>query len=205
MSFNRAIIFAGGKSSRMGKDKALLPFGEYSSLAEYQYRKLSKIFNKVYISAKYNKFDFDIDIIEDCYPISSPLVGIISIFERLDIDKIFILSVDMPFVDEHTIKILYNQALPSKDIIIAKSPNGLEPLCGIYKRDILIEAKRLLKADNHKLKTLLNRVNTQEVIFKNREIFTNLNYPFEYKRALSTLNSIELFKNNHSQKCSSKT
>ena len=54
-----AVILAGGKSSRMQQDKALLPFGEVNSLAEFQYRRLSKIFSKVYISSKYNKFDFN--------------------------------------------------------------------------------------------------------------------------------------------------
>ena len=53
-----AVIFAGGKSSRMGEDKSLLPFGTYTTLAEYQHAKLSKLFYKVYLSAKKNKFIF---------------------------------------------------------------------------------------------------------------------------------------------------
>ncbi|MDP1784432.1 MAG: NTP transferase domain-containing protein, partial [Sulfuricurvum sp.] len=36
------ILFAGGKSSRMGSDKSLLPFGGYPTLAQYQYERLSK-------------------------------------------------------------------------------------------------------------------------------------------------------------------
>jgi len=42
VKFDTAIIFAGGKSSRMGRDKALLPFGGYDTLTEYQYRRLSQ-------------------------------------------------------------------------------------------------------------------------------------------------------------------
>ncbi len=42
-----AVIFAGGKSVRMGENKALLPFCNHSSLAGYQYSRLSKIFNQV--------------------------------------------------------------------------------------------------------------------------------------------------------------
>jgi len=63
-----AIIFAGGKSSRMGRDKALLPFGEYSTLCEYQYQRLAKIFETVHISTKEAKFDFDAPLIYDLYP-----------------------------------------------------------------------------------------------------------------------------------------
>ena len=179
-----AVIFAGGKSSRMGQDKALLPFGGYPTLAEYQFRRLSKIFDRVYISTKTDKFNFDAPFIKDLYPQSSPLVGLVSIFESLDIEEVFILSVDAPFVDSDTIKSLYNKAISSKDIIVAKSPNGVEPLCGIYKKKSLSLAKKFLKENNHKLKNLLNSLDTQEVFFESEDIFLNLNYPLEYQKAV---------------------
>lgn len=180
-----AVIFAGGKSSRMGEDKALLSFGGFNSLAEYQYVRLSKIFDRVYISAKSNKFDFDVEVIEDCYEESSPLVGIVSVFESLDIAEIFVLSVDAPFVDRATIEKIYGDALLSKDIIVASSPNGVEPLCGIYRRTILPKAKESLKQGNHRLQSLLGSVETQIVEFNREEIFMNLNYPKEYQIAIT--------------------
>ena len=62
-----AVLFAGGRSSRMGQDKALLPFAGFKTLSEYQYRRLSEIFEKVYISSKEDKFDFQADILFDTY------------------------------------------------------------------------------------------------------------------------------------------
>jgi molybdopterin-guanine dinucleotide biosynthesis protein A len=120
------VIFAGGKSSRMGQDKALLPFGGYNTLSEFQQVRLSKLFKKVYISAKENKFDFD----------NSPLVGIISIFETLKVDKVFILSVDAPFVNKEVIDKLINSN-NRFDAVVAKSKSGVQPLCGVYKRSVL--------------------------------------------------------------------
>jgi len=181
-----AIIFAGGKSSRMGEDKALLPFGGYSTLAEYQYQRLSKIFDMVYISAKSNKFNFEVDVIEDCYKESSPLVALVSIFEQLNIDEIFVLSVDAPFIDGDSMERLYTEALDFKDAIVAKSPYGVEPLCAIYKKSILLKAKELLANNNHRLQELLNCVDTQYIEFVDSEIFINLNYPNEYKRAINS-------------------
>jgi len=181
------VIFAGGKSSRMGVDKSLLPFGGFGSLAEYQYYRLSELFDVVYISAKSNKFDFDVNIITDCYGDSSPLVGLVSIFETIDIDEVFVLSVDSPFVDRTIIDKLYLQAIPYKDVIIASTLNGLEPLCGIYRRGILPKAKEFLDNNNHRLQALLKELDTQEVIFTQKDIFANLNYPNEYQKALEKI------------------
>jgi len=177
---------AGGKSSRMKRDKALLPFGAYNSLAEYQYRRLSLYFDKIYISAKSNKFDFSVNIIEDKYKESSPLVALVSIFETLKEKEVFILSVDAPFVSIETIDKLYKEADKEKDVIIVESENGEEPLCGIYRHNILKNAKVFLEKDQHRLKALLNDVNTQKVKISKRE-FLNLNHPFEYEEAKKRL------------------
>jgi molybdopterin-guanine dinucleotide biosynthesis protein A len=183
MKKQTAVIFAGGKSSRMGQDKALLPFGDYPTLSEYQYRRLSKLFDKVYISAKSNKFGFDVEVINDCYEESSPLVGIVSVFETLDVTEIFVLSVDVPFVDGDSIDRLYREALVSKDIIVASSPYGIEPLCAIYRRTILPQAKESVEQSNHRLQALLDSVDTQVIEFDREDIFINLNYPNDYHRA----------------------
>jgi len=182
-----AVIIAGGKSSRMGRDKALLPFGGFSTLAEYQYRRLSSFFDKVYISAKSNKFDFDVMIIEDRYDISSPLVAIVSIFETLDVSEVFVLSVDAPFVSTKSIEDIYNQAkISTSDIIVAKSPHGVEPLCAIYRRSVLPLTQRLLEEDNHRLQTLLDKADSTIVEFEDEILFTNLNHPKEYEMARTT-------------------
>jgi molybdopterin-guanine dinucleotide biosynthesis protein A len=180
------IIFAGGKSSRMGQDKALLPFGKQSTLSEFQHERLSKLFKKVYISAKENKFDFKVKVIEDRYKDSSPLVAIISIFETLKVDKVFILSVDAPFIDKEIIDKLLN-ANNRFDAVVAKSKSGIQPLCGVYKRSVLPIAKEHLKQKNHRLNNLLKKVETQFIPFEDDSLFLNLNHPHEYEKALKSL------------------
>lgn len=176
-----AIIFAGGKSSRMGTDKALLPYARFDSLAQFQQHKLSQLFTKIYISAKNDKFNFDCLLIKDKYKESSPLLALITIFETLAVDEIFVLSVDAPLVDASTIKkILMNNDKPY-DAIIPQSPSGTQPLCAIYKRSILRFAHKQIERDNHRLISLLDISNTRYVAFNNDEPFTNLNTPEEYK------------------------
>ncbi|MEJ2527806.1 MAG: NTP transferase domain-containing protein [Sulfurovaceae bacterium] len=165
-----AIILAGGKSSRMGKDKALLPFRGFASMSEFQYRKLEKLFSNVYICAKEEKFDFNAAIIRDIYPIHSPLAGLISIFETLDVDSV-----------------IKNQAQKSSDYdaLIALSPSGLEPLCGVYRRSILPLAKELFSKDIHKLNHLLKLSKMKEIAFEEQDKFLNLNTPQDYEMARS--------------------
>jgi len=188
-SYSVAVILAGGKSSRMQRDKALLPFGRYSSLAEFQQKRLSKIFSKVYISSKNNKFDFEVEVIEDRYEDSSPLVALVSIFEELEeVEEVFLLSVDAPFVSKMVIDTLYKNNR-SVDVVVAESNNGLEPLCAIYHRSCLIEAKRALEVNQHRLQSLFEKLNVKKVKIEDLSAFMNLNYPSEYETAQKRWNT----------------
>lgn len=181
-----AVIFAGGKSSRMGQDKALLPFAGYNTLSEFQYRRLSALFERVYISSRTAKFDFETDIILDRYEACSPLVGIVSVFETLEVDEVFILSVDAPFVDAEIIKTLMGHP-KEHDAIIAKSTHGIQPLCGRYSHSILPLAQQQLKTHNHRLGDLLKKAHTCFITFENDKPFTNLNHLHEYEEAIESL------------------
>ncbi len=184
--YKHAVIIAGGKSSRMGKDKALLPFGKFKTLTRYQYTKLQKLFSNVYISSKENKFDFEAQFIYDTYEASSPLVALLSIFETIETIKtegVFILSVDAPFVGQEQIAYILEQDKEDADVIIAKSPSGEQPLCGLYKKSILLHAQRQYKKGNHKLRDLLKLVKTVRVEFSEDAPFANLNHLQEYNDA----------------------
>ena len=177
-----AVILAGGKSSRMGQDKALLPFRGYSSMAEFQYERLKKIFNSVYISTKEDKFNFKADLIYDRYEESSPLVAIVSIFEELKCDAFFLLSVDMPFVSEDDIKKLIDSYKNERafEVYCLKSSNGCEPTATIYTKAILNSAKEMLKENNHKLKSLIESSNYKAVKSYSYKNFININTKDEY-------------------------
>ena len=180
------IIFAGGKSSRMGEDKSLLPFAGFDTLAEFQLSRLSKIFKTVYISCKKkSKFDFDANFIEDIKTdsIFAPTTGFIAIFEKLETEKFFVLSVDSPFVEETQIKNIIDADGVHVDATIAKTTSGIQPMCGIYHRSLQNRFINMLKDDNHKLRFLLKSSNTNYVEFEDEKPFLNLNHPHEYKEA----------------------
>ena len=179
------VIFAGGKSSRMGRDKALLPFGG-SSLACYQYNRLQKIFDQVYISTKDKKFDCNAKVIIDSFTIYAPTPAFLDIFKKFD--EFFAISVDTPFVDIKTIDKIIEVAKnnPKKDAIIAKT-DFPHPLIGIYRKSILSTFKKEIKKQNYKLNSLLKKADTLFVQFKEEEPFFNCNYPEDFQEALKKI------------------
>jgi molybdopterin-guanine dinucleotide biosynthesis protein A len=183
-----AIIFAGGKSSRMGQDKALLPFAGSDSLAHYQYHRLKRLFGRVYLGSKSEKFGFDAPVILDRYPQHSPLAGLLSLFEALDEEECFILSVDAPFVESSIIATLLEaDKVRRYDAVIAQSPHGIEPLCGLYRRSIVPLAETYLASDRHRMTALLRDAHTLFVSFDDKALFDNLNRPEEYAAALGRI------------------
>ncbi len=187
MQWDEAVIFAGGKSSRMGKDKALLPFGGYSTLAEYQYRRLEPHFRHLSLSAKGAKFPFEAPVIRDRYQESSPIVALASVLESITSAWVFVLSVDMPRVDTALIARLYDaaNARPQARAIVSASPSGSEPLCALYHRSLLPLARAQMLSGDHRMRSLIAAVPSAEVLCPREAPFANLNTPEEYHRLLT--------------------
>lgn len=181
------ILFAGGKSSRMGEDKSLLPFGGLPTLAQYQYERLRKLFARVAVSTKTaDKFDFNADFILDPAAVDfAPTAGFVSSFKTLADERIMVLSVDTPFIDETVFQSLLEKDEEGLDAVIARTPTGSHPLCGIYHRSLLEEFERMLHEGDHRLGKLLSSSKTRFVMFEDEELFANLNHPHEYQSALS--------------------
>jgi len=179
------VIFAGGKSSRMGQDKSLLPFGDCNTLAEYQYRRLSKLFANVYISTKEKKFDFEAELIIDAASeaVFAPTAGFAAMFRQLRDERVFVLSVDTPFVGEEEIAAILEKDSDDLDAVVAQTASGSHPMCGIYHRTLLPSFKKMLKEENHRLAQLLKSSKTAYVAFDREAPFTNLNHPHEYEAA----------------------
>lgn len=181
------VIFAGGKSSRMGEDKSLLPFGDCPTLAQFQYNRLTKLFTHVSVSTKSaEKFDFAADFLLDPNEADyAPTAGFVSAFRTIGSERILVLSVDTPFVDDTVFQSLIDADEAGLDAVIARTQTGSHPLCGIYHRSLLNEFERMLREGDHRLGKLLASSKTRYIEFENEEVFANLNHPHEYQEALS--------------------
>lgn len=96
------VILCGGDSSRMGTDKALLPFGD-ECLLEYMVHKYAPHFDRIYLSVKargdYGHLDLDVTEIPDIYLNAGPMGAILSSLTMIVEKKAFFISIDTPFVE----------------------------------------------------------------------------------------------------------
>lgn len=181
------VILCGGKSSRMGKDKALLPFGGYETLAEYQYARLKPHFPEIYLSCKdVSKFPFA-ECIEDESGESSPMVALMSSFHALMLPYLFFIPVDSPFVSVDAIEKIDRNLTCSKEIFVPEVNGKTHHLIGVYGMEVLPRIEEAVDSSQHKIGLILESAKTVLVPFESEEMFWNLNYPEEYEKALKKL------------------
>ena len=182
------VILAGGKSSRMKEDKALLPLGDADTIIEYQYERLKPYFKKLYISSKNDKFSFHADLILDESDIFSPMVALKRILETIDEEKVFIITVDTPFVTKSTIEKIINNS-DDYEITVAKTEK-IHNLCGLFTKSLYSKISNLLEQNIHKVNYLLRESRTNYIEFSDEKEFANLNTPEEYKNAIKLISKL---------------
>lgn len=173
------VILAGGKSSRMHQDKTLLKFGDSPTMTHFLHKNMSKIFERVFVSCKNDKFNGDFEILKDDFEIFSPIFAIGKVLQNFT-GKVFIIAADMPCITKKTIEILNDF---KADIVVPKSNDKIHWLCGFYKAKISKILIDLAQKNLHKMGNLQNLLNCKIVDFKSEE-FANLNTQEDYKRAL---------------------
>jgi len=135
------IVLAGGRSSRMGTDKAMLLY-KGKPLIQHATDKLKQVCTKVVISANSDKYRLTgCECWPDELPSGAPMIGIYSCLKRSETKWNVVLSCDMPLVNpDFLIELL--AACENADLIVPVHDDGcIEPLCAIYSRDLLLSLK----------------------------------------------------------------
>jgi molybdopterin-guanine dinucleotide biosynthesis protein A len=183
-----AFILTGGKSSRMGEDKARLQLGG-QTLLEIAIEKAKAVSTTVGIVGSREKFG--VDAIEDVFPNCGPLGGIHAALKHSSWDLNLILAVDTPFVEAAFLPFLAQQAEASKaTVTVARTSDGFQPLCAIYRRNFRDMAEIALKEHRYKIDALFSVVKLRVVeeaemrqFAFSPAMFQNLNTRAEYERA----------------------
>jgi molybdopterin-guanine dinucleotide biosynthesis protein A len=182
-----AVILAGGKSSRMGQNKALLSI-EGKTLIEKIGEMLSKIFSKIVLStASQNAYpQLRLPEVVDRYPETGPLGGITSVLES-GLPEIFCVGCDMPFLNQNLIE--YQCSITHCcDAVIPVWDNHPQVLHGLYKKGLLTAFHSGLNEEQYKITDWLEEVEVCYIL--EDEIrrydpaglsFRNINTPDDYQ------------------------
>jgi len=182
-----AFILAGGRSSRMGSDKALLRIDK-RTLLERALHTVSTITPTSYIVGSKQRYGSFGETMEDIYPGCGPLGGIHAALTATTTGLNLILSVDMPLMTPEFLRWLVEKARASEEwIVLPEVAGGPQPLCATYRRAVAAVAEEVLQTGDYKIARLFERVPTRMVAETeilgagfSPEIFRNVNTPEEY-------------------------
>ena len=143
-----AVILAGGKSSRMGSNKAFLKL-KGKTFIERQIDLLREMFDEIFISANTpSEYEYlKLPVFKDIYPEKGPLCGIYTSLVNSGSTSTFMLACDMPFVESGLIKHLKGFT-KEYDVVVPKSERGLEPLHAFYSKNCIDPIKKELDSNN---------------------------------------------------------
>ncbi|MBI4832753.1 MAG: molybdenum cofactor guanylyltransferase [Candidatus Lindowbacteria bacterium] len=164
-----AVILAGGKSTRMGRNKALLDFGGETLIGRL-YGLLKKAFDEVLISANEpGIYDFlGAPITHDVFVEAGSLAGIHAGLLRSRAQSCFFVACDMPFVNIELVRFLY-EFTSDYDVVIPQSRfdndsrTGLEPLHAFYSRRCVPHIEEQLRRGDPKIIDFFPYVRVREV------------------------------------------
>lgn len=188
-----AFVLAGGKSERMGHDKASLRLPSGRTLLENALAVAGAVAGEVGIVGSrqlYGGYAWAGEIIEDVFPDRGPLGGIHAALSATHTDWNIILAVDLPRVTSELLQWLLGQARSSgAQVTVASVGGGLHPLCAVYRKDFRQRAAQALQEGHNRVDASFDRQSLRMVTedeVRNAgfaaELFINVNTPEDFDR-----------------------
>lgn len=158
------IILAGGRSSRIGRDKGRLAIGGID-IAQRAVDLIEAIFSEVVFVTNQPRsvpWTEDLVIVEDEIPYQGPLGGISAGLQRSEHFINFVVAVDMPFLSESLIRFLI-EAADEADVVVPQVAGRYEPLHAVYSKNCLSAIRTRLKKGDFRTVSFFDEVNVAVV------------------------------------------
>jgi len=174
-------VLCGGQSRRMGRDKALLPFGQ-GTLVEHVADVVRKAAGSVTLVGPAERFGaLQLPIIEDEQPGLGPLGGIISALASCPGEKCLIVACDLPDITTEFLTDLIDRAERVKaDCVLPESVHGLEPLCAVWSPAALPALRCAATAGRLKMREVVRHLTTSVWKVEAATVFRNVNTPEDW-------------------------
>jgi molybdopterin-guanine dinucleotide biosynthesis protein MobB len=181
-------ILAGGKSSRMGQNKALMTY-EGKTFLERLIEEFSD-FDEILVSVREEKvydlgrYSGKIKLVSDENLDKGPLEGIRRSLAKTKNDFIFVCAADMPFLTKAVPEYLTEFFCSDYECYVPVLDSRAEPLCAVYKKSVFKTVENQMKTGDLKLSHLFESVSTKfipiEKSLLDKKNFVNVNTPEEY-------------------------
>jgi len=172
------ILLAGGKSSRMKKNKAFLEL-EGRPLVERSLAVLQAVFAEVLISSNKPELyeSYQVPVIQDDILDRGPLEGLYQGLKVATYDAVFVVACDMPFLEAEFIRYIAKWT-PEYDVVVPRLKSGLHPLHAFYHRRCLPLIKKNLEAGRLKIIDFYPSCSVRYVGEAELQVFDNLSKAF---------------------------
>jgi molybdenum cofactor guanylyltransferase len=186
-----AIILAGGKSSRMGRPKALLPF-DGEPLIAHIVRSFKELFADVVVVIAPDQVlpALPVTVVRDEVAYRGPVSGIYHGLNAAKGEASFVGSCDIPFLNLSLISHLVSQ-VHNHDVVVPYWAGRYQPLFALYRKNVVPFLRDQLRRDELRPIFLFDKVRTRKI--DEAEIrrfdpeglsFLNMNTPADYQAAL---------------------
>ncbi|HVI77089.1 MAG TPA: molybdenum cofactor guanylyltransferase [Candidatus Acidoferrum sp.] len=180
-----AFVLAGGKSTRMGTDKAFVTL-DGRTLLQRALETARSITPDVWIVGDPAKYASFAPCVPDLHPNCGPLGGIHAALRSSQTELNLMLAVDLPFVTAGLLQFVVARANSSElaRVTVPRAAGRLQPLCAVYRRDFAAAAEQAFREKRYKIDALFDAQRTdiiEEDVLESAGfppmLFRNLNTP----------------------------
>ncbi|OQY04904.1 MAG: hypothetical protein B6I20_02130 [Bacteroidetes bacterium 4572_117] len=190
------IILCGGKSSRMGTNKALLKInGKY--IISYVIELLHPFCDEIILSNNTSELNFlGHKTVKDIFKDIGPISGIFSSLLKSKNNKNIILSCDTPFINSHLLSNLLSYS-HNFDIVLPEFNNFLQPMTGVFKTGCLPIINKNIQEGVYTPPRIFEQCNLYKLKinsknpFFSEHLFFNVNSPSDYTKAQELIKKIQ--------------
>jgi len=157
------VILAGGKSERMGKNKAFLEI-DGQRMIDRTLATFNKTFDEIILvtNSPVEYLHLDSRIVTDIIPQKGALGGIFTGLFYASSRHIFVTACDMPFLNEGFINYMVSQS-NDFDVVVPHPVDGLQPLHAIYSRRCSRHIENLITSNDLKIARFYSKVRIREI------------------------------------------
>ena len=186
------VILAGGKSHRMGRNKAFLSING-RTIIERTVAIFEELFPEriLVTNAPTEYLHLDLRIVTDLVPKKGALGGIYTGLFYASSQHIFVVACDMPFLNKGVIDYMVS-SVEEFDVVVPRAGDGLQPLHAIYSKRCGSKIEALMASDDLKItkfyrKVKVREINTEEILAfdPKQSQFLNINTPEDLKAVMS--------------------